>query len=485
MVRPLACACIVSALRDDPHRCVVVRRDTPYNVDFRAARPQASTCAAFTVAERISVNVIVLGAGVVGVSTAWFLQRQGCDVRLIDRQPGPGQETSFANGCQISVSQSEPWATPQAPLKILRWIARDDAPLLFRPTADLQQWWWGLAFLRECAPERVRRNVAAMVSIATYSREMLQKTRAETGIAYDHLERGILRFYLSHETFEGSQSAAETMRGLGVERRVVDADEVVRLEPALGAWRDKIVAGDYTPQDESGDIYQFTRGLAERAAQAGVTTLYDTQITRLLADGGRITGVEVIGADGQYRVERADAYVVATGSHTAELLRTVGTHALIYPAKGYSATYRIADPEAAPTISLTDDDYKIVFTRIGDRLRVAGTAELSGYSRKLNTVRCEALTRRARALFPKACDWSSAQYWSGLRPSTPSNVPIIGRLRYPNLWINSGHGTLGWTMGVGSGAALADLVVGRAPEVAFPFVDTAPRNLPRLAAHAG
>lgn len=417
-----------------------------------------------------SMKVIVLGAGIIGVSTAWFLRKHGCDVTVIERRHGAALETSYANGCQISVSFSEPWAAPDAPLQILRWLGRADAPLLFTPRFDPQQWAWGLAFLRECTPARMRRNVAAMVALARYSRDLLRSTRAETGIEYDCLERGILRFYLDPRVFAKAQPAAEAMRSLGVDRRVVARDEVIAIEPALAGIGAQIVGGDYTSDDESGDVHKFAAGLAARAAQAGVRFRYDTQATRLLSEQGRIGGVEIIAADGAYGVERADAVVVALGSFTPELLRPLGIRALIYPAKGYSATYRILDSARAPVVSLTDDSHKLVFTRLGDRLRVAGTAELSGHARALNPLRCEALTRRTRTLFPEVCDYDAPAYWAGLRPSTPSNVPLVGRTRFANLYLNAGHGTLGWTMGVGSGAVMADLVVGRRPDVDFPFL---------------
>ncbi len=415
-------------------------------------------------------KIIVLGAGVIGVSTAWFLRKHGCEVTVVERQPGAALETSYANGCQISVSFSEPWATPDAPLQILRWLGKPDAPLLFTPRFDPRQWAWGLAFMRECTPGRMHRNVAAMVALASYSRDLLREVRAELGIDYDCLERGILRFYLDPKVFAKAQPAADAMRTLGVDRRVVTRDEVVALEPALASIGAQIVGGDFTADDESGDVHRFTKALAAHAASAGVEFAYGTQATRLPLEHGRIAGVEVIRPDGRYDRIDADAVVVALGSFTPDLVRPLGVRPLIYPAKGYSATYRIVDAAHAPQVSLTDDSHKIVFTRLGDRLRVAGTAELSGYSRALNTVRCEALTRRTRALFPTACDYEAPEYWSGLRPSTPSNVPLLGRARYPNLYLNAGHGTLGWTMGVGSGAAVADLIVGAPTKVNFPFI---------------
>ncbi|AIT25391.1 D-amino acid dehydrogenase [Bordetella holmesii] len=416
------------------------------------------------------MKVAVLGSGIIGISSAWWLRQAGHDVVVIDRSTGPAQETSLANGSQISVSYAEPWANPQAPLKLLRWMFQDNAPLLFRPQLDWRQWMWGLAFLRECLPSRLAPNIRAMVRMAEYSRSTLQGMRAELGIQYDHLERGILNFYRDPHEFETSQRAAGLMRDFGVERRVVNADEVIAIEPALAPQRANIVGGDYTPEDESGDVHLFAVGLAQRCEAAGVEFLYSTRVTRLLSEGGQVLGVEIIQPDGRYGRVQADAYVVAMGSYSPQLVRPLGVPCNVYPAKGYSATCPILNPAAAPTASLTDSSHKVVFSRLGNRLRMAGTAELSGYSRELNSNRCVALTNLARELFPDALDFQGVSYWSGLRPSTPSNVPLIGRTRIANLYLNTGHGTLGWTMGVGSGRALADLLSGRRPEPEFPFL---------------
>jgi D-amino-acid dehydrogenase len=415
------------------------------------------------------MKVIVLGAGVVGTASAWYLRRAGHDVTVIERQPGPALETSFANGCQISVSHAEPWANPATLLKVLRGLGREDAPLLFRLRADPRQWRWCLRFVRECRPARVAANLRQIVAIADYSRRSLQALRAETGIEYDSLARGILHFYTDQKEFDKSCHAAAAMRALGCPRTTIGADDVVRIEPALAGVRAKLVGGDFTASDESGDVYKFTSQLAAKGGAAGIEFRYGATVTRVLAEGGKVNGVEIADGEGRGQVLRADAFVIALGSFSPALLAPLGIGLAIYPGKGYSATYPVRDPDAAPTVSLTDDGHKLVMSRLGSRLRVAGTCELNGYSRELNPVRCEAITRRVRELFPDACDYDSATYWAGLRPLTPSNVPYIGKTRYPNLYLNTGHGTLGWTMGCGSGRALADIVSGRRPEVDFAF----------------
>jgi D-amino-acid dehydrogenase len=416
------------------------------------------------------MKIIVLGGGIIGISSAWWLSQAGHEVVVVDRCAGPAQETSFANGGQISVSYAEPWANPQAPLKLFKWMFKDDAPLLFRPQLDWQQWAWGALFLRECLPSRLALNIRAMVSMAQYSRDTLKLMREELGIQYHQQTKGILNFYRDHAEFDASQVAADVMRDYGVDRRVVSADEVIALEPALAPVRDSIVGGDFTVDDESGDAYLFTQQLAKLAAQAGVQFKFSTSVTRIIQEGGRAASAEVIDAHGRYENLKADAFVVAMGSFTPQILRPLGVHCPIYPTKGYSASFPILNAGAAPSVSLTDSSHKVVYTRLGDTLRMAGTAELSGYSRELNPTRCQAMLLQARELFPDALDYDHVQYWSGLRPSTPSNVPLIGATRVANVFVNSGHGTLGWTMGAGSGRALADLMSGLRPEPVFPFL---------------
>ncbi|PRC92113.1 D-amino acid dehydrogenase [Solimicrobium silvestre] len=419
------------------------------------------------------MKVIVLGAGIIGTASAWFLHKAGHEVCVIDRQPGAAQETSFANGCQISVSHSEPWANPSALLKILKSLGQEDAPLLYRFRADWLQWKWALSFLRECAPGRAAQNIRPIVALCEYSRRTLQDVRVDTGINYDCLNKGILHFYTDQKEFDASLPAAQLMRELGCPRESINAAEVLRMEPALASSSKKIVGGDFTANDESGDVFKFTTGLAQKAAEAGVNFQFNTQITRLITEGTgqarKVIGVEIIHPDGHHAVLYADAFVVAMGSFSVPILEPLGINLMLYPGKGYSATYAIKNPDAAPTISLIDDGFKLVTSRLGDRLRVAGTCELNGYTRDLNDTRCAALTRRTRELFPDACDYENPIYWAGLRPLTPSNVPYIGKTKISNLFLNTGHGTLGWTMGCGSGQAIADIVSGRLPDVDFTF----------------
>lgn len=419
------------------------------------------------------MKVIVLGSGIIGTASAWFLNKAGHEVTVIERQPGVAQETSFANGCQISVSHAEPWANPSAPRKVLKWLGKEDAPLLFRLRPEWLQWKWGMQFVRECMPSHTAANMRKIVALAEYSRQTLQAVRAETGIEYDHLTRGILHFYTDQHEFDHAVATARLIREFGCPRQSIGTDEVVRIEPALSTIRDRIVGGDFTATDESGDVYKFTTALARLSAQSGVDFRFNTSITRLLTEGtgaaASVSGVEAIDGEGRYQVLRADAFVTALGSFSVGLLKPLGIDLLIYPGKGYSATYDIISPSAAPTVSLTDDGHKLVLSRLGNRLRVAGTCELNGYTRELNTTRCEAITRRTRELFPDACNYDNPVYWTGLRPLTPSNVPYIGRTKYSNLFLNAGHGTLGWTMGCGSGRAIADIVSGRQPEVDFTF----------------
>lgn len=415
------------------------------------------------------MKVIVLGAGLLGVSSAYFLRQQGHDATVVDRQASPAAETSFANGGQVSVSHAEPWANPGAPLKVLKWLRREDAPLLFRLRADLRQWLWGLRFLRECTPARTRHNIEQIVRLGTYSRQTLQQLRLERGLQYDQRTQGILHFYTSEKEFEAAEAPAAQMRDLGCDRRVISADEAVRIEPALRHIRPQLAGATYTAEDESGDAQRFTRELAQLCEQDGVRFLMSHTVTALREAGGEIDHVEATDGEGRFQRLRADAYVLAMGSLSPLLARPLGIDLPVYPAKGYSVTMPVKDATMAHQVSLTDDEYKLVFSRLGDRLRIAGTAELNGYDRDLNRVRCEAIVRRVEQLFPGAGDTTKAQYWTGLRPATPSNVPLIGRTKLGRLFLNTGHGTLGWTHACGSGKSIARIVSGLKPELDFAF----------------
>lgn len=415
------------------------------------------------------MKVAVLGAGLLGVTSAYFLRQMGHDVSVVDRQATAAAETSFANGGQISVSHAEPWANPGAPLKILKWLGKEDAPLLFRLRADMRQWLWGLQFLRECTPARTRHNIEQIVRLGSYSRATLQQLRRERGIAYDERTQGILHFYTSQKEFDGAEAPAAQMRALGCDRRVISADEAVRIEPALRHIRPKLAGATYTAEDESGDANRFARELVTRCEVDGVQFLMSHTVTALRAAGGQIDHVEATDNEGRFQRIRADAYVLAMGSFSPIYGKPVGIELPIYPAKGYSVTMPVKDASMAHQVSLTDDEYKLVFSRLGDRLRIAGTAELNGYDCDLNRVRCEAIVKRTEELFPGAGDTQRAEFWTGLRPTTPSNLPIIGRSKLSNLFLNTGHGTLGWTHSCGSGKSIARIISGLMPEVDFPF----------------
>lgn len=415
------------------------------------------------------MKVTILGAGVTGITSAWFLHQAGHEVTVIDRQPGAGLETSFANGGQVSVSHAEPWANPGAPLKVLKWLMREDAPLLFRLRPDLNQWLWGLDFLRQCTPGRTRHNIKQMVNLGLYSRATLQQLRAATGIDYQQKTEGILHFYTSEKEYADAQAPAALMREYGCELDMKTPDECIAIEPALAASCGKLVGGSMTASDESGDAHQFTAKLAALCASAGVEFLYNTRIVGARKEGDTLKGVQIANADGIVSEVQSDAYVMCLGAYSPQWARLLGQTLRIYPAKGYSVTLPVINEAASFNVSLTDDEYKLVFSRLGNRLRIAGTAELGGYNTDLNLVRCEAIVRRVRQLFPEMTDGKNAQYWTGLRPATPSNVPYIGASKTRNLFLNTGHGTLGWTHACGSGAAIADIVSGRAPEVDFAF----------------
>lgn len=427
------------------------------------------------------MRVVVLGAGIIGVSTAWHLLERGHEVTLVDRQSEAARETSWANAAQISVSYCEPWAHPHAPWKALKWMFDPEAPLLLRPQWDPAQWRWVAQFLGQCTPSAFLHNVKQLVALGTYSHATLHAMVAQTGIEYLRQQRGIAHFYTQTRAFDEAAAAAELMRRHGVHRCVVDRQELLRIEPALQPMAAHIVGGTYTATDEHGDARLFTQRLAALCERRGVRLLLGQHIERLEVAGGEVCQVHLRQADsGAAQTLQADAYVVACGAYTAPLLRQVGVRVPIYPGKGYSATLPLLDPDRAPAVSLIDDSRKIAVSRLGPQLRVAGTIELGGFDLRLDTplarARCHMLVHRIEALFPGVADTrlpsqgGDPQFWCGLRPATPSNRAIMGRTAVGKLWVNAGHGTLGWTHGAGAGRAVAELISGERPALDWNFV---------------
>jgi D-amino-acid dehydrogenase len=407
------------------------------------------------------VRVLVLGAGVAGTAAAWYLARAGHQVTVIDRQPAAGMETSFANGGQISPCHAEPWANPAVLGKVVQWLGRDDAPLLFRwRRLDPDLWLWGLRFLANCTGRAAEINLERTLRIAIYSRAKLAELRAELGLEYDQRRLGILHVYRSGREFDLACHTADLMRQYGLFRQIKTSSECVSLEPALAAVGTRLAGGIHTPDDESGDAHKFTQLLAGHAARIGVTFRYGVTVNALLTQGDRVVGA----ATDQGEVH-GDATVLALGSWSPLLARPAGLRLPIVPAKGYSITVPVDGRKGAPFVSITDDEYKMVYSRLGDRLRVAGTAEMAGHDPSLNERRWNLVRERAKGLFPDGGDYSRAEAWAGLRPVTPDSVPLIGATRLKGLWLDTGHGTLGWTMACGSGRLLADQISGRQPEI--------------------
>lgn len=437
------------------------------------------------------MNILVLGAGIIGISTAWHLLERGHTVTVVDRQSDAALETSFANAAQISVSYCEPWANRAAPWKALKWMFDPEAPLLLRPRMDRAQWRWCLEFLGQCNDAAFERNVAQIVALGAYSHQAHQALVRSLGLEFHRLERGIAHFFCDQASFDAAGHAVELMRRHGVQRRLVSREELLQIEPAFRSYAAHISGGTYTPTDESGDARLFTQQLARHCAQQGAQLLFGHEVLSLQASGGAIKSVAVRACQQRAGGEkdpqnnpiqhlRADAVVVACGSYSAPLLRSVGLRVPIYPGKGYSATFALRRPEAAPWVSTIDDAKKIAMSRLGDSLRVAGTIELSGWDLTLDSplaqARCHMLARRIETLLPGVCDTrlphegGQPQFWAGLRPATPTNIPLIGATPLAGLWLNAGHGTLGWTHGAGSGRALAALMSGERPALSFRFL---------------
>jgi D-amino-acid dehydrogenase len=434
--------------------------------------------------DTVTMKITVLGAGIIGISTAWHLAQRGHSVTVVDRQSDAALETSFANAAQISVSYCEPWANKDAPWKALKWMFSKEAPLLFRPQfpvgAGWHQYRWGLEFLANCNDRAFERNVQQLVALGSYSHTALKDIVAATGIEFNRLQKGIAHYYLDQQAFDAAADSAALMAKYGVNRRVVDTAELLRIEPAFQQFGQHIVGGTYTESDESGDARVFTQALAQRCAALGVEFLWNHDVLSLDLRDGSVESVRVRNqVNGSTQALQSDAFVVAMGSHTAPLLRSVGLNLPIYPGKGYSATFKILKPELAPTVSFIDDSVKCAMSRLGDELRIAGTIEVGGYDTRLDTdlarARCHMLARRVETVFPGVCDTrleeqgGNPRFWTGLRPATPTNIPYIGKSRVGKLWVNAGHGTLGWTHGAGSGKAIAELLCGQRPEMNFRF----------------
>jgi D-amino-acid dehydrogenase len=406
------------------------------------------------------MKVLVLGSGVIGVASAYQLARAGHDVTVVDRQPAAALETSYGNAGEVSPGYSAPWAGPGVPVKAIKWLLMHHRPLVIRPHLDLSLLRWGVAMLRNCTSARYELNKGRMVRLAEYSRDCLKALRTETGIRYDERMQGTLQLFRTQAQLDASAADVAILERSGVGFDVLDRDGCIGPEPALAAVRDKFVGGLRLPGDETGDCFKFTQSLAALAAQQGVQFRYGTQIKRLLHAGRRINGVLTDAGS-----LRADAYLVALGSYSPLLLKGVGIRLPVYPVKGYSITVPITDASGAPESTVMDESHKVAVTRLGDRIRVGGTAELAGYTLKLHEARRQTLAHVVTDLFPRGGDVTRAEFWCGLRPMTPDGTPVVGATRLPNLFLATGHGTLGWTMAAGTGRVMADVISGRAPGI--------------------
>lgn len=406
------------------------------------------------------MKVVILGSGVVGVTSAWYLARAGHDVTVIDRQPGAALETSFANAGEISPGYSTPWAAPGIPMKALKWMFQKHAPFSIRPKAVAEAWPWMLQMLANCNHASYIVNKGRMVRVAEYSRDCLMALRQATGVQYDHRTQGTLEVFRNQQALDGIAKDVEILKSSGVPFELLDRNGCVAAEPGLKASSHKIVGGLRLPGDETGDCFMFTTALAEKATELGVKFHYNTAIHRARTDGNRIVAIETSIGD-----VTGDVFVGALGSYTPAFLKPLGLKLPVYPIKGYSITVPIVDEAKAPVSTVMDEAYKVAITRLGDRIRVGGTAEIAGFNLDLPKARQETLTLSVEDLFGGAGDQSKAIFWTGLRPCTPDGTPVIGPTRYPNLYLNAGHGTLGWTMSCGSAQVLADLISGRKPEI--------------------
>lgn len=412
------------------------------------------------------MRVLVLGSGVIGVTTAYYLALKGFSVTVIDRQPAPGLETSFANAGQISPGYSAPWASPDVPFKALKWMFQRHAPLTLRPDLSRWQLQWMTHFLRNCSAERYILNKSRMVRLAEYSRDCLRTLRHDTCLHYEERSRGTLQVFRTQKQLDAEAKDIAVLSQMGVPFRHVDPAGCVQIEPALSQVQGQLLGGLHLPGDETGDCQLFTTRLAAMAEALGVQFRQNTVIQRLVTQGDKLLGVEVQNATGTETL-LADHYVVALGSYSRQLMQALGLNLPIYPVKGYSLTVPIVNSDAAPVSTVMDETYKVAITRFDQRIRVGGMAELAGFDLRLNPRRRETLEMVLNGLFPHSGNLSQALFWTGLRPMTPDGTPIIGQASsaYPNVWLNTGHGTLGWTMACGSGQLLADMMAQQQPAI--------------------
>ena len=412
------------------------------------------------------MRVLVLGSGVIGVTTAYYLALKGFSVTVIDRQPAVGLETSFANAGQISPGYSAPWASPDVPLKALKWMFQRHAPLTLRPDLSRWQLQWMTQFLRNCSVERYILNKSRMVRLAEYSRDCLRTLRQETGILYEARSRGTLQVFRTQKQLDAETKDIAVLSQMGVPFQHMDPAGCVQIEPALSQVQAQLLGGLYLPGDETGDCQLFTTRLAEMAQTLGVQFRQAVTLDRLVMQQNKLLGVEIRSASGTETL-MADHYVVALGSYSRQLMQALGLNLPIYPVKGYSLTVPIVNSDAAPVSTVMDETYKVAITRFDQRIRVGGMAELAGFDLRLNPRRRKTLEMVLNGLFPQAGDLSQALFWTGLRPMTPDGTPILGQASqaYPNVWLNTGHGTLGWTMACGSGQLLADMIAQQKPAI--------------------
>ena len=408
------------------------------------------------------MKVLILGSGVIGTSMAYYLSRDGHQVTVVDRQPGPGLETSFANAGEVSPGYSAPWAGPGVPLKAIKWMLMHHSPLVIKPMLDPAMWRWGLAMLRNCTEARYRVNKARMVRLAEYSRDCLKALRAETGIRYDERTQGTLQLFRTQKQLDGVGKDVEILKQYGVPFQVLEGDSYLQYEPALALVKNKFVGALRLPGDETGDCFKFTQALADMARAQGADFRFGVNIQGLEREGESISGVRTDAG-----LLQADKIILALGSYSPLLLKPIGIDIPVYPVKGYSITVPIGDSAMAPESTIMDESHKVAVTRLGERIRVGGTAQLSGYDLALDERRRRTLEYVVTDLFPKGGDVTQAEFWTGLRPMTPDGTPILGPTRFDNLYLSTGHGTLGWTMAAGTGRLMADLIGGRRPEISL------------------